>query len=157
MQIRRILVPTDFSRQSLKALDYSISLAREHEAEVVLVHAIEPLPRGVGRWGNPAQLIENYRMDAMREMTRVEKYAIAQYPKCRSEIRFGTIEQVAVNSARALDADLLVIAVHSPAGMFANLFGGVAEKLMHHAPCPVVAVPDTTHDQPRQETFHASH
>lgn len=53
MEIGRILVPIDFSLHSLAALERAIDLAREHKSEIVLVHVIEPLPHGIGRWSDP--------------------------------------------------------------------------------------------------------
>lgn len=43
MKIERILFPTDFSVKSVKAGEYAIYLAGILDAEVFLLHAIEPL------------------------------------------------------------------------------------------------------------------
>jgi nucleotide-binding universal stress UspA family protein len=152
MKIKRILVPTDFSRQSLKALDHAISAAREHDAEIVLVHAIEPLPSGAGHWTDPAELVEFHRTNASREMARLEAYAKAQHPKCRSEIRFGDVDEVIADLVRELSADVVVIAVMSPAPILVRWLGGIAEKLMRRLPCPILTVPANAHQETRQAT-----
>ena len=59
MKIERILVPTDFTRGSHAVLKRAIDVAREHDSEIVLVHVIEPLPYGVGRWTEPTQTLEH--------------------------------------------------------------------------------------------------
>ena len=79
MKIERILVPVDFSEHSLAALKYALELAREHESEVVLVHVVEPLPYGVGRWYEPTKLLEQYGEAASGELERFEKQARALY------------------------------------------------------------------------------
>src|SRR5215813_2527442 len=42
--LKRILLPVDFSDCSKKALDYTLSLAQQFDAEVILLHVAEPLP-----------------------------------------------------------------------------------------------------------------
>jgi len=159
MKIERILVPTDFSRKALTALDYAIAIAREHESEIVLAHVIEPLPRGVGRWMDPAGLIERYLEEAQGQMTHLERYAIRQYPRCRGEIHFGVVDKVVADLVRELEADVVVIpVVHRGTGFLQMLFGGVADKLLHRAPCPVLTVPvGPAHDENRRRPEEVQH
>src|SRR5882762_2475030 len=42
MNLQRILVPTDFSRESAKAVRYAVTMARQFDASVTLVHVVEP-------------------------------------------------------------------------------------------------------------------
>ena len=50
MQLKTILVPTDFSPPSKVALEFAASLAREQQAKIVTIHVMEPLPAfGEGR------------------------------------------------------------------------------------------------------------
>ena len=96
MKMERILVPVDFSKHSLTALKYAIELAREHASEVVLVHVVEPLPRGAARWSDATSLLEQYGEKASNELNRFEKEATQLYAKCRSELYFGVPHEVIV-------------------------------------------------------------
>lgn len=140
MKIERILVPTDFSEHSLAALKYAIELAREHESEVVLVHVVEPLPYGVGRWYEPTKLLEDYGEMASVELERFEKQATQLYPKCRSELHFGVVHEVIGELVSKLKVDLIVMSMRGQTHLLDLLIGGTAEKLLRYAPCPVLRI-----------------
>lgn len=140
MKIERIMVPTDFSEHSLAALKYAIELAREHESEVVLVHVVEPLPYGVTRWSDPADLLEHYAETASDELERFKNEAIQLYPKCRSELHFGVVHEVIGELVNKLKIDLVVISMRVQTHLLDLLIGGIAEKILRHTPCPVLRV-----------------
>ena len=140
MKIERILVPTDFSDHSLAALKYAIELAREHDSEVILVHVVEPLPYGVGRWYEPTKLLEDYGEIASGELQRFEKEAKQLYPKCRSELHFGVVHEVIGELVSKLKVDLIVISMRGRTHLVDLLIGGTAETVLRYAPCPVVRI-----------------
>jgi universal stress protein A len=141
MKIERILVPTDFSRRSLAALERAIDLAREHNSEIVLVHVIEPLPYAAGSWSDSTQLLEHYAEEGRNQLARLTKSAVALYPKCTtSEVHFGIPHEVISELARKLNVDLIVVATRSYHGFFDRIRVSLAERLLRQAPCPVLAV-----------------
>ncbi len=140
MKIERILVPTDFSAHSQAALRYATELAREHESEVVLVHVVEPLPYGVSRWYDPAELLERYGEAASVDLDRLGKEAMQLYPKCRTELHFGVVHEVIDKLVNDLKIDLIVISMQGRTGLHSLLPGGTAEKILRHARCPVLRI-----------------
>ena len=138
MKMERILVPVDFSEHSLTALKYAIELAREHESEVVLVHVVEPLPRGAARWSDATSLLEQYGEKASNELKRFEEEATQLYPKCRSELYFGVPHEVIVEVVNKIKVDLIVISMRGRAPLLDLLIGGTADQLLRRAPCPVL-------------------
>jgi len=140
MKIERILVPTDFSEDSLAALKYAIELAREHQSEVVLVHVVQPLPHGVARWYEPEKLLEHYGETASAELDRFLKEATQLYPKCRSELHFGVVHEVIGELVGKLKVDLVVMYMRGQTNLLDVLIGGIGDKLLHHAPCPVLRI-----------------
>jgi universal stress protein A len=140
VRLNRILVPVDFSRHSLAALNYASDLAREHGSEVILVHVIEPLPYSVGRWTEASRLLEQRQEEAARELAGVEKHAVSKYPNCRGEIHFGDVHQVISNLVRKLHIDLIVVSTHGRTGLGHMVMGSVAEKIVRYAPCPVLTL-----------------
>lgn len=143
MKIGRILVPVDFSAHSLTALKYAIELAREHESEVVVVHIVEPLPYGSARWDEPTKLLEQYGEVALRELERFEKEATQVYPKCRTELHFGVVHEVIGELVSKLKVDLIVMSMRGKTHLLDLLIGGTAEKILRHAPCPVLRIRTT--------------
>ncbi len=140
MKIERILVPVDFSEHSLAALKYATELAREHESEVLLVHVVEPLPYGIARWDEPTKLLEHYGEVALGELRRFEKEATQIYPQCRSELHFGVVHEVIGELVSKLTVDLIVISMRGTTHLLDLLIGGTAEKILRHAPCPVLRI-----------------
>jgi universal stress protein A len=140
MKIETIMVPTDFSEHSFEALKYAIELAREHQSEVVLVHVIEPLPYGAERWSEPTKLLEHYAETASHELERFEKEATQLYPKCRSELHFGIVHEVIEQLVNKLKVDLIVMSMRGQTHLLDLLIGGVAEKILRYAPCPVLRI-----------------
>ena len=140
MKLETILVPTDFSRHSLAAVQYAVDLGQAYQADIVLVHAIEPVPRGLGRWREPTQLLERWQEEASARLDRLQRQIIKRYPRCRSEIHFGTIYEVIAKLVRKLPADLIIVATHGRTGLSHVVMGSVAEKIVRHASCPVLIV-----------------
>jgi universal stress protein A len=140
MKLKKILVPVDFSRHSLAALSYAIDLGQEQRAEIILVHVVEPLAYGMGRWTEPVKLLESWQAEASAELQRIEQQARQRYPKCRGEIHFGNVHQVLSDLARKLKADLIVVSTHGRTGLGHMVMGSVAEKIVRYAPCPVLIV-----------------
>jgi nucleotide-binding universal stress UspA family protein len=137
---RCVLLPIDFSSDSQPALEYAVGLAREHRSELVLVHVVEPLPRGASRWCNPSEVLEERAEAARKQLERFEKRALGLYRHCRSELHFGTTAQVIAELARNLKAGLIVVSTRRRTGILDRLLQGLPEKLMRLAPCPVLAV-----------------
>ena len=140
MKIEGILVPTDFSEHSLAALKYAIELARDHESEVVLAHVVEPLPYGIARWYEPTKLLEQYSETASGELERFEKEGTQLYPKCRSELHFGVVHEVIGELVSKLKVDLIVMSMRGQTHLIDLLIGGIAEKILRYAPCPVLRI-----------------
>ncbi len=138
MKMERILVPVDFSEHSLTALKYAIELAHGHESEVVLVHVVEPLPRGAARWSDASKLLEHYGEKASKELKRFEREATQVYPKCRSELYFGVVHEVIWEIVRKLNVDLVVISMRRQTRVLDLLIGGTADQLLRRTPCPVL-------------------
>jgi nucleotide-binding universal stress UspA family protein len=137
---RPILVPLDCSSDLQPAIDYATDLARERSAEIVLVHVVEPLPRGTDQWCDSANLCEQRKKDARHRLERFEKRVLAQYPRCRTELRLGSPAEALTALACELNARLIVISVNRRVGILDRLLEGLPERLMRSAPCPVFAV-----------------
>jgi len=140
MKIERIMVPTDFSEHSRAALGCALDLAREYGAEVVLIHVVEPLPHGIGRWSEPTQLLEGHAETASGQLEHFEKEAKQLYPKCRSELHFGVVHEVVGEQVGKLKVDLIVISMRGQTHVLDLLIGSTAEKILRYAPCAVLRI-----------------
>jgi universal stress protein A len=151
MNIKRLLVPVDFSDSSVKALDFAIDFARMHKAQVLLIHVIEPMNYAVPRWlPEPTALLEEQRMESAAEIAKLEARVREKRVKCRAEIHFGVVYEIIADVARLNGADMIVIATHGRSGLAHMLIGSVTERVIQNASCPVLVV--RTLEPPRRRS-----
>jgi nucleotide-binding universal stress UspA family protein len=139
--IRRILVPHDFSETADHALSYALSLAKKFDARVTVLHAYE-----VPTLGTSEALVASLEFAA--EVERVAGNALdgiaarARQSGMNIEtmLRRGTAWTEINAIAEQTKADLIVMGTHGRKGVSRVLLGSVAEKVVRTAPCPVLTV-----------------
>jgi universal stress protein A len=140
MTFKRLLVPTDFSESSLKALDYAIQFARSHgTAELILLHVIEGI-RHTRYIPDVSALLEQQRAEAADRIAELEQRVRRRRVKCRAVLHFGIPYQVIAENAEKCNADLIIIATHGHTGLAHLFLGSVAERVVRVAKCPVLTV-----------------
>lgn len=147
-RIGRILVPMDFSDHSRKALRYARPFAEQFGAQITLLHVIEPvvLPTDFGYVpATPVDIDEQRMADARRQLSGIASELGATVP-IDFMVRLGRSWKEIVDTAKSKHMDLLIIATHGYTGLKYALLGSVAEKIIRHAPCPVLVVRAEEHD-----------
>jgi nucleotide-binding universal stress UspA family protein len=137
-RIRTILHPTDFSENASPAFQYACNLARDYDARLVVVYAMEPVAALVGEGG----LVTN-DLDERREVARRQLAAVQPTdPAVRMErvIREGPAPGTILDVAAEQHADLIVMGTHGRTGIGRLVLGSVAEWVLRKAPCPVLTV-----------------
>jgi universal stress protein A len=141
LKVNRILVPLDFSEVSSKALAYAVALAAEMNAKITLLHVIEPVyvSADPGLTYIPQQTPAEENADAIR----MRKIAAKFIPKSlfdKAVVRLGAPYHEITAAAKRLKAGLIVITTHGRTGLSHALMGSTAERVVRHAPCPVLTV-----------------
>ena len=139
-QIRRILVPVDFSEHSQKALRYALAFAAQFGAEVALVHIVEQMVYP-GDWMYPPLAVTDFASEK-REQVLAKLRALDEGSGVKTQhiVRLGRAWQEVVEIAREMKSDMIILATHGYTGLKHALLGSVAEKIVRHAPCPVLSV-----------------
>ncbi|MFQ5731537.1 MAG: universal stress protein [Planctomycetaceae bacterium] len=140
--IRRILVPTDFSKFSESALRYGCEFADRFDAELHVLHVVwNPLPPGPENWGRTLhEYDDDIREAAGRDLQKLDVAPLSDRDRVLSSVRVGVPMPEIILYARAKDVDLIVIGTHGRTGLPHVLMGSVAEKVVRKAPCPVLTV-----------------
>ncbi|MFQ6113797.1 MAG: universal stress protein [bacterium] len=152
--IRKILVPVDFSENSRIALDWAMAFADKLDADVVLFHAFE-MPDVMKEPAQKHMLLNKDMIGRAKEEVVKELQAFADKhdedritlaPEIGEGKPFGEIIKVAKN----YNVDLIVMGTHGRTGLQSMLIGSVAEKVVRKAPCPVLTVkhPDYKFEMP---------
>ena len=139
---RRILVATDFSETGDHARKVGFTIARQFDAEVHLVHALDVLPSLVGAYdvalpetlGLEARENANKRLDAALEALR------AGGVRATGHLTDAPAAPAIARIAGAVEADLVVIGTHGYTGLRHALLGSVAERTLRLVRCAVLTV-----------------
>ena len=137
-KLKRILVPVDFSDCSKKALQYAIPLARQFNAELMLLHVVEPYRA----FCPEIPLCDVPTAEAAR---RALDGIVIEIP-FKSVVREGEPHSQIVTAAKELATDLIVLSTHGRTGLAHVLLGSTAEKVVRHAGCPVLIVREREHE-----------
>lgn len=145
MQIRTILLPTDFSECGNSALVSATSLARKFNASIICLHVIEPIVPTVGYSGMTeplpiADITEQLEDSAERELPKLAECDECSGIEVEEMIVHGDAAAEIVRVARERNVDLIVIASHGRTGWGRILFGSTAEAVVRHSSCPVLVV-----------------
>lgn len=147
IQLKTILVPTDFSPVSAKALRYAVALAMQFDAKLSLLHALNPSPSYTGMETIPIGL-DDKQMTANAEK-RLQEFSAKHVPAdvpITSLVRHGSTEREIANFAKENNIDLVVASTHKHPRVSRALFGGVTEHIVHRAPCPILIVREDEHE-----------
>ena len=139
-KLKRVLVPVDFSEASRKSLDYALSLARPFGAKVRLLHVVEALvlPPDVEVLDLEA-FARTLNDEAAKCLSKWRKEVASDSP-VEEELRAGTPYREIVAAAGQSNMDLIVMGTRGRTGLAGVLMGSTTERVMHHAPCPVLVV-----------------
>ena len=145
---RRILVPIDFSKASLRALDVAVPLGRDHDARLILLSVIEPSAYAAGMEGMVITVPDTTLVkDAKAMLSHIAKKFIPATTSVTCLVSRGRAFDVITRVAKQKQVDLIVLTTHGRTGINRVLMGSTAERVVRHADCPVFVVrpPRLTH------------
>ena len=157
LDFKRILCPVDMSEFSLDALRLAVKLAECSDATLDILHVIhnpfDELYMTAIAETDPA-LIDAYawnRKSGQKFCVRPKStrrfysnssatIAVKHHSKVRYHVRNGDPFELILDGAQDFLTDLIVLATHGRTGIKRLVIGNVAEKVVRHAPCPVLTV-----------------
>ncbi len=141
--IKKILVPIDFSDYSKSSLKYAINYAKHFNASLILVYVIEPViyppDFSMGQIAIPTLGLEMDKR-AKDELDKLAEKEIPSGVSVKKVIKTGKPFVEIIETAAEENVDLIIIATHGHSGVEHILFGSTAEKVVRKAPCPVLTL-----------------
>jgi universal stress protein A len=139
-QFARILVPSDFSDPSRKALKYAARLAAQFGSKITLLHVLEP-SMSPDFASFPLVLEEEKVVEGARQrlLSLAKAHLDGRY-LAALEVRSGNPFHEIAEAARELSMDLIVMATHGYTGVKRVLLGSTTERVVRYAQCPVLVV-----------------
>jgi nucleotide-binding universal stress UspA family protein len=142
-EIKKILVPIDFSDYSKKALQYSVKFAKRFNADISLIYVLEPAVYpadfSMGQIAVPAADMDLHER-AKEELKNLAASEIGNDLGVEIILKTGKPFVEIIETATEIDADLIIIATHGHTGVEHLLFGSTAERVVRKAPCPVLSL-----------------
>lgn len=139
-----ILVPVDFSDNSLNALDTAIAIAKRQKARLLLLHVFSTTPSIIyPQLGLATDFVyAKFSKFPEKELQMLAEKIKKEYAvECQSYVVSGAICPVITEQAITLKADLIVMGTHGISGFRAFFMGSCAYAVLKNAPCPVLTIP----------------
>ena len=144
LEIKKILVPTDFSAASELALRYGKEMANTFRATLIVFHvADDPVLFA-------ATTSDKYRSEAIsKSNNKLEKMlsgSLGDVEDVQFSSKCGSAATEIVDYAKDAQMNLIIMGSHGHSAMASMLLGNVAEHVVRHSPCPVMTVRSPQHE-----------
>lgn len=150
IDLKRILVPTDFSEFSHHALTYAVAFAEKFGAELHLLHVVQDIgvlvPDLVTAAPPMMPSVDQMSTAARGALDRLAQEKQLDRLPLHKHVSQGTPFYEIIRLAKEADIDLIVMGTHGRSGLTHVLMGSVSEKVVRKAPCPVLTVRHPEHE-----------
>ncbi|MBI1316236.1 hypothetical protein GC167_05175 [bacterium] len=151
--MKTILVPTDFSANADKALDFALDIAPKMGAKLHIFNAFD-LPYS-------QNVMTTSLLDALRESSEAGLKELAKRIEGRgvvfvTESKLGNPISVSRELVRREKVDLLILGTRGASGIEEVLIGSNAAAILHAVDCPVLAIPSHSKPEPIQDIAFAT-
>jgi nucleotide-binding universal stress UspA family protein len=139
--IEKILVPTDGSDYSMRALQYAISIAKTHDAELIVAYVVDEVV--IDQFSKPEERLvveSELKGDGQRFIHYALSLVEKENVKATSKLVKGRPFEQIVNLAKSFNVDLIVMGTYGRRGAERILIGSVAERVIEYSPCPVLVL-----------------
>ncbi len=144
MQIKTIVVPYDFSTPAEHAFHWALGMAADWDAKIVLIHVV-PLTARVS-YPDAMFVVDIPKLEAQLRAdaeTRLRAFVAAKgvgTVSVETRAVLGDSFWEICQAAEREHADLIVMGSHGRTGLAHVFLGSIAERVVRHAPCPVLVV-----------------
>ena len=150
--IKKVLYATDLSKNSSYAFFYAVDLAKKHDAKVVILHAVEPVPAYATLYGDVTYQIErDWQQEATDNVRKLlqnfcQKVEGQIGPPCAALVsniivKVGHPVEEILNTAESEGCDLIVLGNHGKGFLKQTFLGSVSRRVLDRARKPVFIIP----------------
>jgi universal stress protein A len=147
VSVRRILVPTDFSAGAENAFNYAVGLSGLCQAEISLLHVFN-LPEYLTLLSQEAEvdaetslrILETAKNQAAKKLENAVAGLGGKGPTVIPCLLVGVPSEEIIRFAAEKGIDLIVMSTHGRTALAHFLLGSTSQRVISHAPCPVLTV-----------------
>ena len=145
LNIKKILVPVDFSLTSMKALEQAAFLAKKNGAEITLLHVVDYIMPHSNIYYFTIPRSAEYEGTVLKECeSQLQK--LADKIKLRDSVTVNAItvpgkpREAIIKTADEIKADLIIMGTHGVSGFREFMIGSNAIRVISEASCPVLSI-----------------
>jgi len=155
--IKRIMCPVDFSDTAAVGAREAANLARNAQAELLLVHVIsEPRLSGSDERGYPAPIVQQFEMISRRKLELLAA-ALKNVAPVRTLLVRGPVDLAIAQAAVKQSVDLIVMGARARRGLARLVADSMTERVMQQARVPVVRVCPAPREPNNRPSFIHGH
>ncbi len=146
--MKKIILPVDFSDSSDHLVDYTVTFAKQINADIMLIHvASTDIGFVIGDMGFQyfPEVEENEIKYELKELNRLEQRVIAQGVNCQHILKQGIAGDTILEFATENHADYIVVGSHGRSGVYDVFIGSLTKEITRKSKIPVLVVP--CHDE----------
>jgi nucleotide-binding universal stress UspA family protein len=138
LELKKVLVATDFSVHSELALQFGLSLAQEYQSQLHLVHVLSGSSSTEAEIAWTSQDNEGPYHAAARRLQESVPAEVHLWSNVTHSVREGKAYREIVSYAVEQDIDLICLGAHGEGFELGSLFGTNTDRVLRQAPCPVL-------------------
>lgn len=140
--MKKILVPTDFSKHAEYALKVAVQIAKKNDGEIVLIHMLELPTSGNDAVSSAHEIPELmlFKNAAIRKLDDILEEDYLKDVKVSKLIQFEMAFDGILKSGKSHDADLIVMGSHGAKGFQEMFIGSNTEKVVRNSEVPVLVI-----------------
>jgi nucleotide-binding universal stress UspA family protein len=143
LPFKRVLCAVDFSSPSMAGLRFALSLAKESNSTLTLLHVLEFPPESEAMYTQPFDMA-TYRaavqVDATRRLVELVTEDVRTWCQPETKLAYGRPYEQILNTAADGHSDLIVLGVHGRNALDIMLFGSTTNQVIRRATCPVLTL-----------------
>ena len=142
MQVKTVLVPYDFSEHADRALTWAHDFAADWGATIIVLNATPPITHVAHAeltWETD-RIEAELLADAEKRLEELAQRMRSQGVSFKTQAIRGDPVGSICQAAEQDQVDLIIMGSHGRTGLAHVFLGSVAERVVRHAPCPVLVV-----------------
>ncbi len=145
-KVKSILIPLDFSKESMHALTYARMMAENHGLGLTLVHIHQPVydPVSAGALDIQLQMENQKRLEELVHTIEIDNLRRGITMPVTGHVEVGEATASLVGMSRQDHFAMIVMSTKNADNFFRRLFGTISSKVSRHSHIPVLVVPPET-------------
>ena len=139
MEVKKILVPVDFSENSRKILEAAKYFSGVCQAQLNVVFVVQSFDDYSGFFV-PHMPMAKFEEEMMQGAEKKMETFLEEQKDVEAKVLIGDVAEEIIRHAEDNKMDLIIMGTHGYKGLEKVMFGSVAEKVVRSSPCPVLTI-----------------